>query len=56
MQKPLWNYLVLTLTLCSHVRKELQQDFQNEKKPETRWKLIKEQAIRKQVRNSARIT
>ncbi|XP_070824815.1 DNA primase small subunit isoform X1 [Chaetodon trifascialis] len=30
------------------VRKELQQDFQNEKKPETRWKLIKEQAIRKQ--------
>lgn len=30
------------------VRKELQQDFQNENKPETRWKLIKEQAIRKQ--------
>uniref|UniRef100_A0A8C4IT03 DNA primase n=1 Tax=Dicentrarchus labrax TaxID=13489 RepID=A0A8C4IT03_DICLA len=31
---------------------ELQQDFQNAKKPETRWKLIKEQAKRKQVCNS----
>ncbi|KAF1390252.1 hypothetical protein PFLUV_G00056140 [Perca fluviatilis] len=31
-----------------HVRKELQQDFQNEKKPENRWKLVKEQANRKQ--------
>ncbi|XP_062247037.1 DNA primase small subunit [Platichthys flesus] len=30
------------------VRKELQQDFQNEKKPDSRWKLIKDQAIRKQ--------
>ncbi|XP_035513139.1 DNA primase small subunit [Morone saxatilis] len=30
------------------VRKDLQQDFQNAKKPETRWKLIKEQAKRKQ--------
>ncbi|XP_026222753.1 DNA primase small subunit [Anabas testudineus] len=30
------------------VRKTLQQDFQNEKKPETRWKLIKDQALRKQ--------
>lgn len=30
------------------VRKELQQDFQNEKKPEMRWKFIKEQAKRKQ--------
>ncbi|XP_036960407.1 DNA primase small subunit [Acanthopagrus latus] len=30
------------------VRKELQQDFQNEKKPESRWKLIREQALRKQ--------
>ncbi|TDH10316.1 hypothetical protein EPR50_G00074030 [Perca flavescens] len=29
-------------------RKELQQDFQNEKKPENRWKLVKEQANRKQ--------
>ncbi|KAK7881664.1 hypothetical protein WMY93_030073 [Mugilogobius chulae] len=33
------------------VRKELQQDFQNEKKPETRWKLIKDQAVRKQGTN-----
>ncbi|KAM3617666.1 uncharacterized protein V6R79_009411 [Siganus canaliculatus] len=31
-----------------HVRKELQQDFLNEKKSENRWKLIKEQAVRKQ--------
>ncbi|XP_042348078.1 DNA primase small subunit [Plectropomus leopardus] len=31
------------------VRKELQQDFQSEKKPETRWKLLKEQANRKQA-------
>ncbi|TMS16986.1 DNA primase small subunit [Larimichthys crocea] len=30
------------------VRKDLQQDFKNEKKPETRWKLIEDQAIRKQ--------
>lgn len=30
------------------VRKELQQDFQNERKPENRWKLIKDQAKRKQ--------
>ncbi|XP_020496490.1 DNA primase small subunit [Labrus bergylta] len=30
------------------VRKELQKDFQNEKKPENRWKLIKDQASRKQ--------
>nr|XP_040048494.1 DNA primase small subunit isoform X1 [Gasterosteus aculeatus aculeatus] len=30
------------------VRKELQQVFQNEKKPETRWKLVKDHAIRKQ--------
>nr|XP_046251933.1 DNA primase small subunit [Scatophagus argus] len=30
------------------VRKELQQDFQNEKKPESRWKLIEELANRKQ--------
>ncbi|KAM9785977.1 DNA primase small subunit [Neosynchiropus ocellatus] len=29
-------------------RKELQQDFQNEKKPESRWKLIQDQAKRKQ--------
>ncbi|KAL6119219.1 prim1 [Pungitius sinensis] len=29
-------------------RKELQQYFQNEKKPETRWKLVKDQAVRKQ--------
>lgn len=31
------------------VRKELQQHFQNEKKPESRWKLIKDQASRKQA-------
>lgn len=31
------------------VRKELQQDFQNERKPESRWKLIKDQATRKQA-------
>uniref|UniRef100_A0A671VWZ7 DNA primase n=1 Tax=Sparus aurata TaxID=8175 RepID=A0A671VWZ7_SPAAU len=36
------------LALRLHVRKELQQDFQNEKKPESRWKLIREQALRKQ--------
>ncbi|XP_035013970.1 DNA primase small subunit [Hippoglossus stenolepis] len=30
------------------VRKELQQDFQNEKKPDSRWKLIKDQASKKQ--------
>ncbi|KAM9350391.1 DNA primase small subunit [Symphorus nematophorus] len=29
--------------------KELQQDFQNERKPEARWKLIREQAARKQA-------
>ncbi|CAL9703311.1 unnamed protein product [Knipowitschia caucasica] len=33
------------------VRKELQQDFQNEKKPEIRWKLIKDQALKKQATN-----
>lgn len=31
------------------VRKELQQDFQNEKKPETRWKLLRDQAAKKQA-------
>ncbi|KAI9516212.1 hypothetical protein NQZ68_019057 [Dissostichus eleginoides] len=31
-----------------HVRKQLQQDFQNEKKPENRWKLLEDQAKRKQ--------
>ncbi|XP_008281882.1 DNA primase small subunit [Stegastes partitus] len=31
------------------VRKDLQQDFQNEKKPETRWKLVKDQASKKQA-------
>lgn len=31
------------------VRKELQQDFQNEKKPETRWKLVRDQAAKKQA-------
>ncbi|XP_022060180.1 DNA primase small subunit isoform X2 [Acanthochromis polyacanthus] len=31
------------------VRKELQQDFQNEKKPETRWKLLRDQATKKQA-------
>lgn len=30
------------------VRKELQQDFQNERKPESRWRLIKDQAVKKQ--------
>ncbi|XP_055366086.1 DNA primase small subunit [Betta splendens] len=30
------------------VRKTLQQDFQNERKPETRWKILKDQASRKQ--------
>lgn len=33
------------------VRKELQQDFQNEKKPESRWKLIRDHAIKKQGTN-----
>ncbi|KAG7221618.1 hypothetical protein INR49_017149 [Caranx melampygus] len=32
-----------------HVRKELQQDFQQEKKPETRWKYIKDHAAKKQA-------
>ncbi|KAI4824726.1 hypothetical protein KUCAC02_013221 [Chaenocephalus aceratus] len=32
-----------------HVRKQLQQDFQNEKKPENRWNLLKDQAKRKQA-------
>lgn len=31
------------------VRKELQQDFQNERKPESRWKLIKDHATKKQA-------
>lgn len=31
------------------VRKELQQDFQNERKPEVRWKLIRDQATKKQA-------
>ncbi|KAM9855871.1 DNA primase small subunit [Aulostomus maculatus] len=39
---------VLALT-PEDVRKELQQDFKNEKKPEIRWKLIKDQANRKQA-------
>lgn len=34
------------------MRKELQQDFQNVKKPESRWTQILDQAIRKQVWNS----
>ncbi|XP_074499857.1 DNA primase small subunit [Sebastes fasciatus] len=38
---------VLALT-PEDVRKELQQDFQNEKKPENRWNLVKDQAKRKQ--------
>lgn len=38
------------------MRKELQQDFQNEKKPENRWKLVMDQAIRKRVRGSVCIT
>ncbi|XP_072306380.1 DNA primase small subunit [Eucyclogobius newberryi] len=33
------------------VRKDLQQDFQNEKKPETRWKLIRDHAFRKTATN-----
>lgn len=41
-----------TLTSCLHVRKELQQDFQNERKPENRWTQIRNQAIKKQVGNS----
>lgn len=40
---------VQTLTGCLHVRKELQQFFHNEKKPENRWKLIQDQAKKKQV-------
>lgn len=40
---------VLTLTGCLHVRKELQQDFQGDKKPESRWKSIQDHAKRKQV-------
>lgn len=43
---------VLTLTGRLDVRKELQQDFQNEKKPESRWRSIQDQAKRKQVCNS----
>lgn len=35
--------------LPEDVRKELQQDFQNERKPEIRWKLIKDHAKRKQA-------
>ncbi|XP_070696066.1 DNA primase small subunit [Pempheris klunzingeri] len=31
------------------VRKDLQQDFQNERKPENRWKLVRDQASRKQA-------
>ncbi|XP_033982430.1 LOW QUALITY PROTEIN: DNA primase small subunit [Trematomus bernacchii] len=38
---------VLALT-PEDVRKQLQQDFQNEKKPENRWNLLKDQAKRKQ--------
>ncbi|KAA8590827.1 hypothetical protein FQN60_001770 [Etheostoma spectabile] len=38
----------ILFTKCSRSGKELQQDFQNEKKPENRWKLVKEQAKRKQ--------
>lgn len=34
------------------MRKELQQDFQNERKPENRWTQIRTQAIKKQVGNS----
>ena len=43
----------LTLTHLLHVKKELQQHFSNEKKPESRWNLVIDQAIRKQVGNSA---
>lgn len=46
----------LNLTRCLHVRKELNQHFQNLKKPEARWKLIKDHAVRKQVRNSTSLT
>lgn len=38
-----------TLTLCLHVRKDLQQDFQSLKKPDSRWNQILDQAKRKQV-------
>lgn len=38
-----------TLTSCLHVRKELQHNFQNERKPENRWTQIQNQAIKKQV-------
>lgn len=35
------------------MRKELQQHFRNEEKPEGRWKLITDQAVKKQVWNHA---
>lgn len=43
------NHGSRTLTLPINVRKELLQDFQIEKKPESRWKLITEHAKKKQV-------
>lgn len=40
----------MTLTGFSHVRNDLQQDFQNERKPENRWRHVKDRASKKQVR------
>lgn len=51
--KPAFSFLTLTQLL--HVRKELQQDFQQEKKPEIRWKFIKDQAAKKQVGDSVHV-
>ncbi|CAB1453092.1 unnamed protein product [Pleuronectes platessa] len=42
------QYALQDQEILSRKEKELQQDFQNEKKPDSRWKLIKDQAIRKQ--------
>lgn len=49
----IFGKLLNTLTRSTHVKKELQKEFQNERKPETRWKLIQAHAKRKQVGDSA---
>lgn len=50
------KYCTGHLTRLKHVRKELKQHFQNEKKPENRWELVMKQAERKQVGHSASYT
>uniref|UniRef100_A0A673CD26 DNA primase n=1 Tax=Sphaeramia orbicularis TaxID=375764 RepID=A0A673CD26_9TELE len=49
VDKHLIKELDLPLTLPSNVRKDLQQDFQNERKPEVRWKLIRDHATKKKA-------